>query len=208
VWFVENFSPGCNAGTCPGVFPVVRGDRQSNDPGPLDAGFERFVIDASPGLLRSAYLLTRDRRDAEDLLQTALIRTMRRWRSITGSPLAYTFVALVNLSHDRQRAQRRRPQEVPDSETRDVPGNDPIDRLLERDLVVRAAGRLSASQRGVLACRFLLDMSVVETAAALRMPEGTVKSHCSRALARMREILDHDTNASAGMSREVRDVDR
>ena len=89
-----------------------------------------------------------------------------------------------------------------------MPDKDPVDRLLERDLVVRAAGRLSPPQREVLACRFLLDMSVGETAAALGMPEGTVKSHCARALARMREILDHDSDASADMSREVRGVDR
>ena len=181
-------------------------DQRSTLGEPLDAGFERFVIDASPGLLRSAYLLTHDRRDAEDL-QVALTRTMRRWRSITGSPLAYTFVALVNLSHDRRRAQRRRPQEVPDSEARDVPGADPIDRLLDRNLVVRAAGRLTASQREVLACRFLLDLSAVETAAALGMPEGTVRSHCARALARMREILDDDTETSADMPKEVRGAD-
>jgi RNA polymerase sigma factor (sigma-70 family) len=197
----------CNAGTCPGVFPIVRADQRSGPSEPSDGGFERFVIDASPGLLRSAYLLTRDRRDAEDLLQAALIRTMRRWSSITGSPLAYTFVALVNLSHDRHRAQRRRPREVPGSEARDVPGIDPIDRLPERDLVVRAAGRLSAAQREVLACRFLLDLSVTETASALGMPEGTVRSHCARALTRMREILDNDTNADADVSREVRRVD-
>ena len=163
---------------------------------PLDSAFERFVADASAGLLRSAYLLTRDRHDAEDLLQAALIRTMKRWRSITGSPLAYTFVALVNLSHDRRRAQRRRPQQVPDSEALRVPDSDPIDRLLERDVVVRAAGRLSTAQREVLACRFLLDMSVGETAAALGMPEGTVKSHCARALARMREILERESDTS------------
>ena len=174
----------------------MRGDQRFGPGEPPDAEFERFVLDASPRLLRSAYLLTRDRRDAEDLLQVALIRTMKRWRSITGSPLAYTFVALVNLSHDRRRAQRRRPQQVPDSEALSVPDSDPIDRLLERDLVVRAAGRLSTSQREVLACRFLLDMSVGETAAALGMPEGTVRSHCARALARMRDILERESAAS------------
>ena len=178
----------------------MRGDQRSSPDQPLDAGFERFVVDASPGLLRSAYLLTRDRGDAEDLLQTALIRTMRRWQSITGSPLAYTFVALVNLSHDRRRARRRRPHQVPEWEAGDVPAADPIARLLERDLVVRAAGDLSAAQREVLACRFLLDMSIAETASALSMPQGTVKSHCARALARMREILNDDTAASADMS--------
>ena len=166
---------------------------------PLDAAFERFVVDASPRLLRSAYLLTRDRRDAEDLLQAALIRTMRRWRSITGSPLAFTFVALINLSHDRRRMQRRRPSEVPGVEARNVAADDALDRLLDRDVVVRAARRLSAVQREVVACRFLLDMSVRETAVALGMPEGTVKSHCARALSRMREILN-ETHAGAELS--------
>lgn len=185
----------------------MRGDRQRSAAVPLDVGFERFVAEASPGLLRSAYLLTGDHRDAEDLLQQALLRTMRRWRSITGSPVAYTFVALVNLSHDRRRAQHRRPQEVPDSEARHVAGADPIGLVLERDVVVRAAGRLSVAQREVLACRFLLDMSVAETAAALGMREGTVRSHCARALARMREILDSDMDSHAAVSREVHGVD-
>lgn len=76
-----------------------------------------------------------------------------------------------------------------------MPDSDPIDRLLERDVVVRAAGRLSTAQREVLACRFLLDMSVGETAAALGMPEGTVKSHCARALAR-RENLERESDTS------------
>ena len=173
-------------------------------------GFERFVAEASPRLLRSAYLLTRDRYAAEDLLQVALIRTMRRWDSITGSPLAFTFVALVNLSHDRRRAQRRRPIEVPDDDTHHVVDEDAIDRVLERDLVVGAARQLSAAQREVVACRFLLDMTVADTASALHMPESTVRSHCARALARMRTIVGADGDTSvdaAAASKEVRRAD-
>jgi RNA polymerase sigma factor (sigma-70 family) len=183
----------------------VSSDQRSAVGNPLDAEFERFVVDASPGLLRSAYLLTGDRSDAEDLLQVALIRTMKRWRSITGSPAAYAFVTLANLSHDRRRALRRRPQEVPDSEAREASDSDQIDRLLQRDLVVRSAGQLSLVQRKVLACRFLLDMSVAETATVLAMPEGTVRSHCARALTRMREILSEDPDPSA---EEVHRADR
>jgi hypothetical protein len=55
-------------------------------------------------VLRSAYLLLGDRDDAEDLLQTALIRTLRRWDAISGSPAAYAFAVLVNLSRDHERA--------------------------------------------------------------------------------------------------------
>lgn len=58
-------------------------------PDRLDAGFEQFVSATSPRLLRSAYLLLGDQDDAEDLLQSALMRTLRRWRAISGSPAAY-----------------------------------------------------------------------------------------------------------------------
>lgn len=174
---------------------------------PPYAGFERFVLEASPGLLRSAYLLTGDRAEAEDLLQVALMRTMRRWESITGSPAGYAFVALVHLSHDRRRRQRRRPWTVPETDALHVADTDPVQRLLQRDLVVRAAGLLSPTQRQVIACRFLLDLSVTETSSALQMPESTVRSHCARALARMRASLDGDHGASADRPTEVRDAE-
>ena len=172
----------------------------------LDAGFEQFVISVSPGLLRSALLLVDDHALAEDLLQSALLRTLRRWDSITGSPAGYAFAALVNLSRDGFRAQRRRPVITQDLDAVEHPGADHLDRLLERDAITRAARRLPRAQREVLACRFLLDLTVAETAAALKLPEGTVKSYTARALARMRELLDGDSIGERPAS-EVRRVD-
>jgi RNA polymerase sigma-70 factor (sigma-E family) len=182
----------------------VRNDDRS---GRLDVGFEQFVSAASPQLLRSAYLLLGDRDDAEDLLQTALIRTLRRWDAISGSPAAYAFAVLVNLSRDHKRALGRRPLIVRDAEVPDRLANDLVESLVERDAVVQAALRLSRAQREALACRFLLDLSVAETAAALGVPEGTVKSHTARALAAMRELLADDPVPARGESSEVRDVD-
>lgn len=164
------------------------------------------MASASPGLLRSAYLLVGDHAVAEDLLQSALLRTLRRWESITGSPAAYTFTALVNLSRDRFRAQRRRPARAPEHLALAQPATDELDRLLERDAITRAAWRLPDAQREVLACRFLLDLTVAETAGALDLPEGTVKSYTARALARMRELLGGDGVADRASS-EVRSVD-
>lgn len=51
--------------------------------------FERFAAKVSPSLLRSAYLLTRDRGHAEDLLQMTLWRVARRWHAIEGAPEGY-----------------------------------------------------------------------------------------------------------------------
>jgi RNA polymerase sigma-70 factor (sigma-E family) len=173
----------------------------------LDVGFERFVATASPALLRSAYLLTGDRGHAEDLLQGALTRTLRHWDTIEGSPTAYTFRVLVNLSHDRVRAQRRRPQTAFVAGLPESPAVDQLDRLHERDAITHAARRLPSSQREVLVCRYLLDLTVPETAATLRVPEGTVKSYSARALARMRELLAEESLQSrAGLS-EVGNAD-
>ncbi len=164
---------------------------------------------SSPGLLRSAYLLTGDRGLAEDLLQSALVRTVRRWDEIEGSPGAYTFAVLVNLSHDHRRAQRRRPataSEPSDWARADVPdarAAGQFEALLERDAIVQAARHLSAPQREVLACRFLMDLSVSQTALALGMAEGTVKSYTARALAGLRARLAADPVAPSGGPSEV-----
>lgn len=134
-------------------------NRNARTAAPLDAEFERFVARASPALLRSAYLLTGDRRHAEDLLQSALTRTLRHWDTIEGSPVAYTFRVLVNLSHDRVRAQRRRPRTAPEARVSERPAVDQLDRLLERDAITQAARCLPSSQREVLVCRYFLDLA-------------------------------------------------
>ena len=159
--------------------------------------FERFVLADSPGLLRGAYLLTGDHGVAEDLVQVALIRTLRRWRQIEGAPAAYAFVVLSNLARDRARNQRRRPRLVFDRQPPEPPAVDTIEKLLEREAIVVAARSLARPQREVVACRFLLDLTVEQTAAALGMPPGTVKSHTSRALERMRELLSDQDRENA-----------
>jgi RNA polymerase sigma factor (sigma-70 family) len=187
----------------------VRPDQDRSPAPALDVSFELFVASASPGLLRSAYLLAGDRRDAEDLVQSALLRTLRRWDQITGSPSAYAFAILVNLAHDRRRTALRRPRRAGDDHAAtDRPAPDDLDRLLARDAITRAAQRLPTAQREVIACRFLLDLTVAETAAALGLPQGTVKSYTARGLARMRELLNDDSAPLAGTRPEVRDADR
>ena len=149
--------------------------------------FERFARQVSPALLRSAFLLTRDRGHAEDLLQMTLFRVARRWEEIEGSPRAFAYRVLVNLSRDRRRNLGRRPIEAPSSAAPlDVAARDVSERVLERDVMTALVRRLPTRQREVIVLRFLVDLSVGETAAALGCSEGTVKSHTSRALASIR----------------------
>jgi RNA polymerase sigma-70 factor (sigma-E family) len=163
--------------------------QQSCDGAPADQQFDRFVASASPGLLRAAYLLVGDTGEAEDLLQSALLRVFRRWGSISESPTAYAFKVLMNLSHDHRRWLHRQEATLA-TKSRDSPAAvDPLGRLLDRSEIVQAARRLPRRQQAVIACRYLLDLSVTETAVALDLPEGTVKSYTARALSKMRELL-------------------
>ena len=188
-------APGCNRSRAGGVLRVVIG-QQSSGGNAAGREFDRFVASASPGLLRAAYLLTGDRADAEDLLQSALLRVFRRWETISGPPAGYAAAVLQNLSRDRWRWLRRRPPTVASDEWDAPAAADPVGRLLDRAEVVQAARCLPRVQQGVIACRFLLELSVGETALALDLPEGTVKSYTARALTKMRDLLTTDSNSA------------
>ncbi|GAA1479257.1 SigE family RNA polymerase sigma factor [Nocardioides aestuarii] len=147
-------------------------------------GFEEYVAARQAGLLRTAYLLTGHRQDAEDLVQQALIKVVPHWHRIEGEPDAYVRTVMVRENVSRWR--RRRWREVLTHESRDpVLEQDRSDRL---DLQ-RALAQLAPRQRAVVVLRFLEDRSVAETAALLGVGEGTVKSQTSAGLARLRDLL-------------------
>jgi RNA polymerase sigma-70 factor (sigma-E family) len=152
--------------------------------------FEAFVADASGRLMRTAYLLSGDRGHAEDLVQSTLLRTARRWHRARQQPEAYARRVLVNLAKDRWRSLRRRVDEVAAPAEVVVAADDGV---LERERLLAAIRELPAGQRAVLVLRFFDDLSVAETAATLECSEGTVKSQTARALDRMRGVLDEST---------------
>ena len=161
----------------------------------LGPDFDDFVRSASTPLLRLAYLLTGDHGHAEDLVQTALLRTARRWRSARAQPEAYARRVLANLAKDRWRSRSRRPFET---ESGPEPGHDddPNGQVLLRRTLLPAVLRLPARQRAVLVLRYFEDLSVDDTAAVLGCSPGTVKSQTHAALARLRDLLDDDTRQS------------
>jgi RNA polymerase sigma-70 factor (sigma-E family) len=163
--------------------------------------FDEFVAASADRLVRTAYLLCGDRGHAEDLVQTALLRTARRWRTARTQPEAYARRVVVNLAKDRWRDLARRPAEAPMDGAEDRVGPIKVyDGLLDRDELLRAARQLPPGQRAVLVLRFFDDLSVEETAATLGCSTGTVKSQTSRALDRLRAALTPE--------KEHADVDR
>jgi RNA polymerase sigma-70 factor (sigma-E family) len=149
-----------------------------------EAGFRAFVESNGATLLHAARLLTGDHHRGEDLVQTALTRLYLKWDRID-APLAYARKAMVTAHIDstRRRWWGERPTEVlPERSTDDAD----IDASDTRDQLRRLLGELSARERSVVVLRYYCDLSEQETAATLGMPVGTVKSTCSRALARLR----------------------
>lgn len=147
--------------------------------------FHAFVTARTPALARTAYLLTGDHHRAEDLLQTALLQAARHWHRIEGHPEAYVRRILYhqNISWWRRRRFAERSLE-PYDDRPTAPGHDPALRLTLAD----ALGRLTVKQRTVLVLRFYEDLTEVQTAAALGISAGTVKSTTRQALARLRTL--------------------
>jgi len=156
-----------------------------------DARFEEFVRAQSPGLLRLAFLLVNDRGYAEDLVQTALLRTALRWHRVLEHPEAYARQVLVNLARDRWRRVKRRVVEQPLNDV--VAPPDPGDHarsVANQQAVRQAVAALPQRQREVVVLRFFADLSVAETAQTMGITEGTVKSQTHRALLLLRQSLD------------------
>ena len=142
--------------------------------------FEEYVVARRDALLRTAYLLTGNHHDAEDLVQSALIKVVPKWARIQDRPDAYVRRVLARESVNRWRGRRWR--EVSTAEVPEGIHHDSTDRLaLLEDL-----RRLSPRQRAVLVLRYFDDLTEADTAAALGISVGTVKSHTREALAALR----------------------
>ncbi|NMO50775.1 RNA polymerase sigma factor [Actinoplanes sp. TBRC 11911] len=135
--------------------------------------------------------------DADDVVQEALVKAYRqlsRYRGESGfRPWLLAIVA--NETRNLHRSRKRREGLVLRAATGGGPEADVPDPAYEaiaherRAQLVEQLRRLADRDRDVLVCRFLLDLSEQETAAALGVAKGTVKSRTARALARLRELL-------------------
>ncbi|HET8616070.1 MAG TPA: SigE family RNA polymerase sigma factor [Actinomycetales bacterium] len=146
--------------------------------------FEEYVLARGSSLHRTAFLLTHDHALAEDLVQTALARSWRAWSRIQGDPDAYVRRVMVNTFASWWR--RRWNGERATGEVIDVAQSDHGDDVVRRDGLVRALAALPRRQRAVVVLRFFEDLTEAQTAAALGVTVGTVKSQTAKALASLR----------------------
>ena len=159
-----------------------------------DAEFAEWMEARQRKLLRTAYLLTGNVHEAEDLVQTALAKVYLAWDRVSKAQSvdAYARKILVNEHTSMWRRLWRQRETVSDTSTYDVPVDSP-----EYDGVAAAlwdtVRALPERQRAVVVLRYYEQLSEKEAAEALGVTVGTIKSQSSRALDTLRDQLGSRT---------------
>jgi RNA polymerase sigma-70 factor (sigma-E family) len=150
-------------------------------------GFAEFIAACGSSLSRTAYLLTGDHHRAEELVQSALVRTAPHWHRVIrgGNPEGYVRRAMINEQASFWRRRRPTTAAIPERSN----GVDEPAQAVERLAMAAALAALPARQRAVVVLRFYHDYSIDEVAEVLGCSPGTVKSQAHHALKRLRELL-------------------
>jgi RNA polymerase sigma factor (sigma-70 family) len=151
---------------------------------------------------RRAALLTASRlgggADADDLVQEAFVKAYRRLGEYRGesSFRGWLLAIVANETRNLHRSRRRRDDAgtrvaalAGESPATTAAPDDEVLAAEDRQVLLSAVRELSEPDRRVVAYRYLLGMSEAETAAAMAVPRGTIKSRTSRALAKLRTRL-------------------
>jgi RNA polymerase sigma-70 factor (sigma-E family) len=156
--------------------------------------FSEYVAARGAALERFAYVLSGDAHLAQDLVQTALLKAYRRWRWVARADHPDAYVRRIVTRSYLDWRRRRSNGEAPVDAVPDRPAPDPAEGVAERDQLRRALGTLSPRQRAVLVLRHYEGMDDAAIAVLLHCGEGSVRSHASRGLARLRASLDQTTS--------------
>ena len=170
--------------------PIVSTEVRSVD---FDAFFAKHRNEIGKAL---AFTLG-DRSLAEEAVDEAMARAFQRWKAVSqyDNAAGWVYRAGLNWGRSRQRSifRRKRREELVSRSvlepTTDLTG--------VRAELVEALEVLNLDHRAVIVLRYFCDWSVEETAAALDITSGTVKSRSSRALEKLRAELDSEPRGGA-----------
>ena len=156
-------------------------------PSESDSEYLAYVHGRTTGMRRTAFLLSGDVHQADDIVQETVTKLYARWPRLHGVDNldAYVNTMLVRVFLDDRRRgwwKVSLPGWLPEAP---VPEGPPEDRSMIR----AALAELPPRQQAVLVLRFLCDLPVREVAEVLRCSQGTVKSQTSHGLNRMRKVL-------------------
>ncbi len=167
--------------------------------------FEALTVATHPRLFRLAHGVLREALLAEEATQQAFIDIWRFLRRLPDPSHfeAWSYRILLDACRDASGGQPGRATGSAASEALPEVGSsgpDPFGGVMDRDQLGRGFARLSVDDRAVIVMRYLLDLSVEDTAAALGVSPGTVASRLERALLALRAALDADVRLVPGAS--------
>ena len=167
-----------------------------------DASYVEYVAARQLHLRRIAYAVCGDWHRADDLLQTALTKLYVAWPRVhrDGSPDAYVRRIIVRSNIDESRRPWRRERSGLDGHDAVADAGSDVE---ERSALFEALQSLPEMQRKVVVLRHWLGLSVEETASELRISGGTVKSHSSRGLSSLQQVLGESTASAEGRPRRT-----
>jgi RNA polymerase sigma-70 factor (ECF subfamily) len=162
------------------------------------AAWEPLVLTRQEAVFRLSYMLIGDTDDAEDIAQETFLRAWNHLKRFDPTrPLRPWLLSIAsNLASNRRRSAGRylsalmrafRNEPAPSNSLEEKS----IQHIEARDLW-KAVQNLSIADQQIIYLRYFLELSVAETAQALNVPEGTVKSRLRRALERLRGIIQQD----------------
>lgn len=135
-----------------------------------------FYADQYRRVRGSLILFTGNRGLAEELAQEAFVKTCQHWERVRqmDAPGAWVHRVAINLAISR--ARRQRTEQRTTSRLRAERATEPAPSADEREGIDRALAALPDQERAVVVLRYFADLSVADTARALTIPEGTVKT--------------------------------
>lgn len=150
--------------------------------------FAAFYRDHRDSIAKALALTLRDPELAADATDEAMTRAVQRWSKVGTYANPQGWVYRVGLNWARSWLRRRKRER-----DRPISFGPATGALDVRDIALGdAIEGLSVDHRAVVICRYFLDWSVAQTADALKVPEGTVKSRLTRALDHLRTTLEED----------------
>lgn len=177
-------------------------DRGTDEPGLIEqaragsvAAFDVLVRRHQEVAFRTAWVVSGGLDDAEDAAQEAFVKAFRSIRSFrAGAPFRPWLLTIVaNEARNRRRSAGRRDAAHTRLLALPMPTDDAPEATVlaaeRRSMLLDALHGLTDADREVVALRHLLGLSEAETAGALGVPTGTVKSRLSRAMDRLREAI-------------------
>jgi len=159
----------------------------------VDEQFHRFYRDEADGIYRALALALGDVELAQEAAHEGLARAYQRWRKIGhyDSPAGWVYRVGLNWARSRIRKTGREVLTRETAESTSAAGRSSSLLGHELDPDLRdALARLTIDARAVVVLRYLMEWSTSDTAAALGVAEGTVKSRLARALTQLESLLE------------------